>query len=267
MNSLISYGPIPLLCIPYKLIQRVMLTRITLIIECILPPEQAGFRRGRSTLDQVAQITDDIEKSFDMGQAIEAVFLDLTSAYDTVWLKGLHLKIQKAIPCRKTTDFILNLLYNRSFVLFADGEASKPYKLKNGVAQESIQAAILYNVYTSDFLSTSRKRHIYADDVALTCSDKQTSVIEHPIFKDLDCVSEYYRKWHRKLSTTKLVSSIFHLKNYRAQHQLQIHMSGNFISFDPTPRYLGVTLDRSLTFRQYIEKLKNKMTSGVALVK
>ena len=44
-------------------------------------------------------------------------------------------------------------------------------------------------------------------------------------------------------------------------------MSGNSIPFVSTPRYLSVTLDRSLTFRQNIEKLKNKMTSRVALVK
>ena len=107
-----------------------------------------------------------------------------------------------------------------------------------------------------------------ADDVALTCYDKQTSVIEHTISKDLDCVSEYYRKWHLKLSTTKSVSSIFHLKNHLAQYQLQVHLSGNSI---PLTLHLvvtlGVTLDRSLTFSQYIEKLKNKMTCRVALVK
>ena len=44
-------------------------------------------------------------------------------------------------------------------------------------------------------------------------------------------------------------------------------MSSNSIPFVPTPRYLGVTLDWSLTFRQHIEKLRNKMTSRVALVK
>ena len=44
-------------------------------------------------------------------------------------------------------------------------------------------------------------------------------------------------------------------------------MSGNTIPFDPTSRHLGVTLDRSLTFCQHVEKLKTKMTSRVALVK
>ena len=102
--------------------------------------------------------------------------------------------------------------------------------------------------------------------MAVTCSDNQTSVIEHTISKDLDCVSKCYRKWHLKLSTAKSVCSIFRLKNNLAQYQLQAHRSGNSIPFNPTPRYLGVTLDRSLTFRQHIEKLKNKMTSRVALV-
>ena len=124
------------LCTPYKLLERVILTRITLIIKSILPPKQAGFRRGRSTLDQVAQITDDIEESFDMGKVTGAVFLDIIAAYDTAWLAGLHSKIQKATVCyimqkNYDTDLIMNLLYNQLLILFAGGEAtgSKPYKL------------------------------------------------------------------------------------------------------------------------------------------
>ena len=39
-------------------------------------------------MDQVAQITEDIEKFFDIGQVTGVVFLDLTAAYNTVWLTG-----------------------------------------------------------------------------------------------------------------------------------------------------------------------------------
>ena len=69
-----------------------------------------------------------------MEQVTGAVFLDLTAAYDTVWLAGLHLKLEKTISCRKTADLIMNLLYNRSFAIFAGGEASKRYILKNSLA-------------------------------------------------------------------------------------------------------------------------------------
>ena len=83
--------------------------------------------RSRFILDQVAHITDDTEESFDVVQVTGALFLDLNAAYDSIWLTDLHLKIQKAISCRKATDLIMNFLCNRSFVLFSDGEASKPY--------------------------------------------------------------------------------------------------------------------------------------------
>jgi len=161
----------------------------------------------------------------------------------------------------------MNMLYNRSFVLFVNGKASRPFKLKNGVAQGSILAPTLYNIYTADFPTTSCKRYMYADDVALTCSNKQIPVIENTISSDLERVYDYYRKWHLKLSATKSVSSIFHLRNHLARYQLRVFLSGKPIRFDPTPKYLGITLDRSLTFRHHIEKLKNKMTSRLSLVK
>ena len=97
---------------------------------------------------------------------------------------------------------------------------------------------------------------MYADDGALT-SYKQILVIKHTIVKDFNYVSAYYQKRHLKLSATKSVSSIFHLRNCLAHFQLQVHTLDKFIPFDPPPRYLGVTLDR----------LKNKMTSRAARVK
>jgi len=107
------------------------------------------------------------------------VFLDLTAAYDTVWLQGLHIKLQKSISCCKTTDFIMNLLYNRSFVLFANGQASKPFRFKNGVAQGSVLVPILH-IYTADFPETNSRRYMYADDVALSYSNKVIPTVKAP---------------------------------------------------------------------------------------
>ena len=79
-----SYRPISLLCTSYKLLERVILARISPIVDKTLPQEQASFRQGRSTLDQVRQLTENIKESYDRGQVTGAVFLHLTAAYDTV---------------------------------------------------------------------------------------------------------------------------------------------------------------------------------------
>ena len=52
-----SYRPISLLSMCYKLLERTILHRISLAVDGILNIEQAGFRPGRSTQDQVLALT------------------------------------------------------------------------------------------------------------------------------------------------------------------------------------------------------------------
>ena len=95
-----SYRQISLLCIPHKIFERLIYTRIEPIIEPLLPQEQAGFQRGRSTVDQVALIAKEIEEYFLSKKKAGAVFVDLTAAYDTVWHHDLACKLLQLIPDR-----------------------------------------------------------------------------------------------------------------------------------------------------------------------
>ena len=52
-----SYRPISLLCVPFKILERLIHSRIDPVVDPQLPWEQAGFRRGRSTVDQVTLLT------------------------------------------------------------------------------------------------------------------------------------------------------------------------------------------------------------------
>ncbi|KAJ8383001.1 hypothetical protein SKAU_G00037790 [Synaphobranchus kaupii] len=68
-------------------------------VEKILRVDQAGFRKDRSTGEQVPALTTYIENGLDSKLKTGTVFLDLTAAYDTVWHKGLLLKTHKSAPC------------------------------------------------------------------------------------------------------------------------------------------------------------------------
>jgi len=83
-----SYRPISLLCVLFKILERLMYARVEPIVDPLLAQEQAGFRHRWSTVDQVILLTQDIEDSFSAKKA-GAVFVDLTAAYDTVWHRGL----------------------------------------------------------------------------------------------------------------------------------------------------------------------------------
>ena len=62
----------------------------------------------------------------DAGEKAGVVLLDLSAAYDTVWFRGLHLKLLQMIPDRHMVKFIMEMLYNRSFTLnTSDGQCSR----------------------------------------------------------------------------------------------------------------------------------------------
>ena len=60
-----SYRPIPLLCVAYKILERLIYARVEPLIDPLLPKEQAWFRCGKSTVDQVVLLTQNIEDSFE----------------------------------------------------------------------------------------------------------------------------------------------------------------------------------------------------------
>ena len=79
-----SHRPISLLCVPYKILEGLIPARVEPILDSLLPREQAGFRRGKSTVDQTVLLTQNIEDSFEAKKKAGAVFVDLTAVYDTV---------------------------------------------------------------------------------------------------------------------------------------------------------------------------------------
>jgi len=59
----------------------------------------------------------------------------------------------------------------------------------------------------------------------------------------------------------------FHLNNREASRKLNIDWNGKSLIHDDHPTYLGVTLDRTLSFRSHVERLRKKVSSRLNLVK
>ena len=78
-----GYRPISLLCVPFKILERLIYARVETITDPLLPQEQVGFRHGRSTADQVTLLMQDIKDSFSAKKKARDVFVDLTATYGT----------------------------------------------------------------------------------------------------------------------------------------------------------------------------------------
>ena len=60
-------------------------------------------------------------------------------------------------------------------------------------------------------------------------------------------------------SLTKTVTSVFHLHNANAARMLTVQMNGQRLQHDPNPVHLGITLDRTLDYKQHLTKTAEKL--------
>ncbi|KAE9412974.1 hypothetical protein Angca_007088 [Angiostrongylus cantonensis] len=82
-HDICNYPQICLLTVIYKLFTRVILNRIDRTLDEGQPCEQAGFRKGFSTMDQIHTMTRLTEVSREYKRPLCVTFIDLEKAFES----------------------------------------------------------------------------------------------------------------------------------------------------------------------------------------
>ena len=99
-----------------KVMLKILQAKLQQYINCENPVVQAGFRKGRGTRDQIANIRWIIEKAREFQKSIYFCFIDYTKAFDCVD----HNKLWKILKESGILDHLTCLLRN----LYAGKEAT-----------------------------------------------------------------------------------------------------------------------------------------------
>ena len=91
-----------------KVMLKILQARLQQYMNRELPDVQAGFRNGRGTRDQIANIRWIIEKAREFQKNIYFCFFDYTKAFDCVD----HNKLWKILKEMEITDHLICLLRN-----------------------------------------------------------------------------------------------------------------------------------------------------------
>ena len=255
-----SYRPISLLCHLFKLFERLILNRLGPITEEHLIQEQAGFRPGKSCTGQVLNLNQHFEDGFEKNEPTGVVFVDLTAAYATVNHRRLLSKLYDMTKDFHLTKLIQLLLENRRFYVELNGKQSRWRKQRNGLPQGSVLAPVLFNIYTNDQpVSPGTRSFIYADDLGIAAQNHNIDDIEATLSTALQNLTKYYNDNQLKANPAKTQVSLFHLRNREVGRKLSLTWNGVDPKHCDFPVYLGVTLDRTLSYKQHIEKVKGKV--------
>ena len=150
LDSPASLRPISLTSCVSKLFERIILFSLLFFLESnsIFSPRQAGFRPGRSTLDQILYLSQSISDGFNkprLGSRTILSTIDFSKAFDSVWYPALFHKLTSAglPPCfaRWTQSFLSD---RRACVIFLNHN-SRSFRVRQGVLQGSVLGPVLFS--------------------------------------------------------------------------------------------------------------------------
>ena len=159
----------------------------------------------------------------------------------------------------KFTDLIGNMLSSRRYFVELNGQKSRWRNQKNGLPQGSMLSPVLFNIYTNDQpIHKDTRSFIYADDLCIATQDASFEKTESTLSAALYSIGDYYGNNHLRANPDKTQTCVFHRTNRKANRQLNISWYGKKLEHTPSPIYLGITLNRTLSYSTHITKVKAK---------
>ena len=134
--------------------------------------------------------------------------------------------------------------------------------MKNGLPQRSVLSPILFNIYTNDQpIHDGTRNFIYADDLCVTAQYSSFTEVETTSGDALDELAQYYRSNSHRANPDKTQVTSISFEEQRGQSITNSGMEQDITGEYPHPKYLGGTLDRTLSYKEHIHNIKMKVAT------
>ncbi|KAI5726243.1 hypothetical protein M8J77_025720 [Diaphorina citri] len=253
-----SYRGISLLPAISKLFEKILLKRIMAedSADRIVPDHQFGFRFGHSTVQQVHRVVNVIASTLEEKSHCSAAFLDVTSAFDRVWHTGLLYKLKQLLPQHHYL-LLKSYLSDRFFRVKHDGSYSRYHKINASVPQGSVLGPFLYVLYTADLPTTDETTiATFADDTAVLSKHQDPTIASDHLQSYLDKLQDWLRTWRIRVNESKSVHVTFTTRTTTCP---PVAMNNQLLPQNDKVRYLGIHLDRKLTWNHHITTKRQQL--------
>lgn len=156
----------------------------------MIPISQAGFRKGKSTLNNIFVLNHIIQREGEnkkKSQKVYALFIDLKTAFDKVDRKKLWTIMEKKEINKNLKGRIKGIYKETKGMIRTMEELTKKFGIKKGLRQGCVMSPCLFNLYIADLDAELVKRGIggiavgkervwslaYADDMVLVAKNRE----------------------------------------------------------------------------------------------
>jgi hypothetical protein len=248
LSNCANYRGISLLSVPGKVLNRILLERIKHAVDPLLRDEQAGFRRRRSCIDQIATLRIIVEQSLEWNSSLYINFVDYEKAFDSVDRETLWKLLRHYGVPTKLVTLIKNSYQGMTCRVVHEGQLTDSFTVETGVRQGCLLSPFLFLLVIDWTMrtSTANRRNgiqwtLWEQLEDLDCAD------------DLALLSHSHQQMQDKTVVLDSISAQVGLKIHKGKTKIlkinttntdQLDLQGNQLEEVEAFTYLGSIIDR-----------------------
>lgn len=273
-----NYRPISILPTISKVFEKLMHQQINNYFTShnLLNNKQYGFRDKHSTEFSAIELVDKILHQLDVGNAPLNIYLDLSKAFDTIDHVILLQKLQFYGFTECSIKLIHSYLNNRKQCVEINSIKSEFLTIVKGVPQGSILGPLLFLIYMNDFPKASSHFDfiLYADDTTLFTSLNKSDILSQSIAnekcmvinKELNSINDWLCLNKLLINVQKSKYTLFSKNCNQNSANLKLKIDENEILHVDTFSFLGITLDKRMSFKTHVMKVWSKISKIIGIL-
>ena len=138
---------------------KIILNRLKPQVEKIIAEEQAGFRAGRSTTEQIFSLRILCEKYLQHQQDLYHVFIDFKKAFDRVWHAALWATTKQYNISTNIIQVAKNLNNKTTSAVLFNSNIGDWFRTTVGLRQGCLLSPTLFNIFPERIMTDALEDH------------------------------------------------------------------------------------------------------------
>ena len=263
-----AYRPISISPYIGKLFERILAQRFEMFMKRagILDANQEGFSKGRDTIRYLHRLTAGIRGDIMKKLTVLCLFIDFEKAFDSVWKKGLVVKLWKAGVHGCYLKTIDSFLFGRTVCLLINGFLGpKRDCLDYGLPQGSVLSPVLFKFFLLDLEDDCYdENHItvfkFADDGTVKVVGKDMEECLFYLNMAMNSIALWTSRWRMVINCDRNKTEIVCFNSYNeAALPSSFPLGSQSIYLADQTKVLGIILDHKLNFQQHSKYTYNNL--------
>ena len=233
----------------------------------LISSKQFGFLRGVSTFDALMSLTEEIYAAMNEKKHFLATIIDVKKAFDCVNHNILLQKLEYYGIRGTPLNWLTSYLTDRKCYVEVDSYKSTLNTINIGVPQGSILGPLLFLIYVNNLpkFSDIMQTQLFADDTILFNKGPDIDLLTDSTNSELIKLNKWTRA--NKLTIHAGKTKLLLVSNRLPSHpDLSIRILGNEILPTNCCKYLGIYLDKRLTFKDHIKYVNGKISRHTGIL-